>query len=74
VLRAKGILPPKPQKELELTHETLVDLVESTIQSSAGNQKKSLQDCETLEDLDELEDDFMDSHLLEYYLLSMCSW
>ena len=62
VLRAKGILPPK--KELELTHETLVDLVESTVHKHSQD-KKSLEDCETLEDLEELEDDFMDSHLLE---------
>jgi hypothetical protein len=43
-------------------------MVESTVQQASRHgdpPKKTLDDCETLEDLDELEDDYMDSHLLE---------
>ncbi|CAG0885031.1 unnamed protein product [Darwinula stevensoni] len=57
ILRAKGIIPPKP-KEKEVTEEDLVQLVETTIQQkSKGNEKKAPEEM-TMEELEEaLEED-----------------
>jgi len=55
VLRAKGIIPPKEEKEL--TEEDIVSMVESTIQQKS--QGKDLGDM-TLDELNENEDDIDD--------------
>lgn len=55
ILRAKGILPPKP-KEAEITEDDLLALAEESIKKLVGNAEKSVEDM-TLEELDELEDE-----------------
>jgi hypothetical protein len=62
ILRAKGILPPKP-KELEITEEEMIDMIEETIRAKSGVKK---MDDMTLDELDELEDD-EDEIVLERY-------
>jgi hypothetical protein len=62
ILRAKGILPPKP-KELEITEEEMIDMIEETIRAKSGVKK---MDDMTLDELDELEDD-EDEMVLERY-------
>lgn len=52
VLRAKGILPPKEEKEI--TEDDIVNLIESTIQNKT--QGKDLKDM-NLDELDEEEDE-----------------
>jgi len=61
VLRAKGILPPKP-KEAEVTEDDLIKMVEQTIKQKSG--KKDLEDLD-LDELDELEDEEEERILLQ---------
>ncbi|KAJ3087927.1 Phosducin-like protein 3 [Quaeritorhiza haematococci] len=61
VLRAKGILPPKPQQEAEITEDDLLDLVDKVIADKYG--EKPLEE-RTLEELDEVEDE-VDDRVLE---------
>eukprot|EP00092_Neocalanus_flemingeri_P029878 GFUD01032443.1.p1 GENE.GFUD01032443.1~~GFUD01032443.1.p1 ORF type:complete len:238 (+),score=80.40 GFUD01032443.1:288-1001(+) len=53
VLRAKGILPPKP-KEAEINEDDIVKMLEDTIKQKSG--RKDLEDMD-LDELDELEDE-----------------
>ncbi|CAF0795444.1 unnamed protein product [Brachionus calyciflorus] len=53
VLRAKGIIPPKP-KEAEITEEQIIDIVERTVQEKIN--KNYLED-KNIDELDELEDE-----------------
>ncbi|XP_028404293.1 phosducin-like protein 3 [Dendronephthya gigantea] len=65
VLRAKGILPPK-QKEVEISEDQIVNLVEDTISKRTGeNVVKNYEDM-TLDELDEFEDE-EDERVLEEY-------
>merc|ERR1712130_785482 len=61
VLRAKGILPPKP-KEAEVTEDDLVQMLEQTIKQKSG--KKDLDELD-LDELDELEDEEEERILLQ---------
>uniref|UniRef100_A0A6M2DJ77 Putative conserved phosducin-like protein n=1 Tax=Xenopsylla cheopis TaxID=163159 RepID=A0A6M2DJ77_XENCH len=62
VLRAKGIIPPK---EKEITEETIVDMLEKTIESKVNQNGKQLSEL-NLDELDELEDSEDEAVLLEY--------
>ena len=65
ILRAKGILPPK-QKEVEISEDQIVNLVEDTINKRTGeNVVKNYEDM-TLDELDEFEDE-EDERVLEEY-------
>ena len=65
VLRAKGILPPK-QKEVEISEDQIVNLVEQTVSKRTGeNVVKNYEDM-TLDELDEFEDEEDERVLLEY--------
>jgi len=61
VLRAKGILPPKP-KEAEINEDDLVQMLEDTIKQKSG--VKDLADMD-LDELDELEDEEEERILLQ---------
>jgi hypothetical protein len=61
VLRAKGILPPKP-KEAEVSEDDLVKMLEETIQAKSGVKKMEDMD---LDELDELEDEEEERILLQ---------
>lgn len=63
ILRSKGILPPKEEKEV--TEEQILDIVENTINEKTGLAQKDLEN-KTLDELDELEDDEDEAILLEY--------
>jgi len=63
ILRAKGILPPK--KEKEITEEDVINLVEQTVREKQNGEKKDMLDM-SLDELDELEDD-KDERILEEY-------
>merc|ERR1712121_220744 len=67
VLRAKGILPPKP-KEAEVTEDDLVQMLEQTIKQKSG--KKDLEDLD-LDELDELEDEEEERILLQMRMQRM---
>lgn len=62
VLRAKGILPPK--KEKEITEEDIIGMIESTIEEKQ-NHNQDLSKL-GLDELDELEDSEDEAVLLEY--------
>jgi len=62
VLRAKGILPPKP-KEAEVTEEQIQDMVDQAIRERT--EGKAAED-RTLDELDELEDE-LDERVFEEY-------
>ncbi|XP_055703973.1 viral IAP-associated factor homolog [Phlebotomus papatasi] len=64
VLRSKGILPPK-EKEAEITEDTIVSMLEQTIEQKAGGSGKKL-DQMNLDELDELEDSEDEAVLEEY--------
>jgi len=61
VLRAKGILPPKP-KEAEINEDDLVQMLEDTIKQKSG--VKDMADMD-LDELDELEDEEEERILLQ---------
>jgi len=61
ILRSKGILP---QKEAEITEESLVNMVEQAIEKKLSNEKQK-EDMD-LDELDELEDSEDEGVLLEY--------
>ncbi|XP_018331884.1 viral IAP-associated factor homolog [Agrilus planipennis] len=64
VLRSKGIIPPK--KEKEITEDEIVSIVEDTIkQKQVGDGKKDISELD-LDELDELEDSEDEAILLEY--------
>ncbi|XP_050429368.1 viral IAP-associated factor homolog [Adelges cooleyi] len=63
ILRAKGILPPK--KEKEITEDDVINLVEQTVREKQNGVKKDMGDM-SLDELDELEDD-EDERVLEEY-------
>lgn len=69
ILRAKGILPPKPDEDEPQEHdEALVKLVDDAIRARYGKEedmKKDLEACD-LDELDELEDEEDDRILEEY--------
>ena len=65
VLRAKGILPPK-QKELELSEDQIVDMVEQTISKRTGEKVVKNYEDMTLDELEEFEDE-EDERVLEDY-------
>ena len=67
VLRAKGILPPKP-KEAEVTEEDLIAMVEKTIKQKSG--QKDLDELD-LDELDELEDEEEERILLQMRMQRM---
>ncbi|XP_055535397.1 viral IAP-associated factor homolog [Wyeomyia smithii] len=62
VLRAKGIIPPK--KEKEITEDDIIGMIENTIEQRQ-NQNKDLSKM-GLDELDELEDSEDEAVLLEY--------
>ncbi|XP_055597348.1 viral IAP-associated factor homolog [Uranotaenia lowii] len=62
VLRAKGILPPK--KEKEITEDDIIGMIENTIEEKQ-NGSKDLSKLD-LDELDELEDSEDEAVLLEY--------
>jgi hypothetical protein len=64
ILRAKGILPPK-QEEPTISEDTVVQLVEDTVQQRIGQGSKAIEDM-TLDELDELEDEEDDRVLHQY--------
>lgn len=72
ILRAKGIIPPKPTKEIEVTEDELIQLVEQTVAEKTGANhtlfNKPLDECD-LDELKELEDEddplFNDDHVIE---------
>merc|ERR1711997_541954 len=61
VLRAEGILPPKP-KEAEINEDDLVQMLEDTIKQKSG--VKDMADMD-LDELDELEDEEEEKILLQ---------
>jgi hypothetical protein len=61
VLRAKGILPPKP-KEAEINEDDIVKMLEDTIKQKSGI--KDMADMD-LDELDELEDEEEEKILLQ---------
>ena len=61
VLRQHGILPPKP-KELEISEDDIVNMMESVIQSRTGQTL----DNKSLDEIDELEDDFDEAIVNEF--------
>lgn len=63
VLRAKGILPPKP-KEKEITEDDIIGMIENTIEQKQ-NHGKDLSKM-GLDELDELEDSEDEAVLLDY--------
>lgn len=82
MLRAKGILPPKP-KEAEITEDDIVNMLEQTIQQKSGRQSDSWlcfvlinerkiflegRDLQKLDldELDELEDSEDEAILIEF--------
>ena len=62
VLRAHGILPPKP-KEVEVTEEEIATLLDQAVQQRMHG--KAPED-RTLDELDELEDD-LDERVFEEF-------
>lgn len=62
-LRAKGILPPK--QEATIDEDTVLQMVEDTVQQKTGQASKPLEDM-TLDELDELEDE-EDERILQQY-------
>ena len=69
VLRAKGILPPK-QKELELSEDQFVDMVEEAITKRTGEKVVKNYEDMTLDELEEFEDE-EDERVLEDYRCSI---
>ena len=67
VLRAKGILPPK-QKEVEISEDQIVNLVEETVSKRTGEKVVKNYEDMTLDELDEFEDEEDERVLLEYRL------
>lgn len=65
VLRAKGILPPK-QKELEISEDQIVNLVEDAASKRTGEKVVKNYEDMSLDELDEFEDD-EDERVLEEY-------
>lgn len=65
VLRAKGILPPK-QKELELSEDQIVDMVEEAVTKRTGEKVVKNYEDMTLDELEEFEDE-EDERVLEDY-------
>ena len=67
ILRAKGILPQKPA-ELEISESDLIDMLEQTI---ADKTTGRTMDNMSLDELDELEDDFLveDEQIVQEYRL-----
>lgn len=63
VLRAKGILPPKP-KEKEITEDDIIGMIENTIEQKANGGKDMSK--MGLDELDELEDSEDEAILEEY--------
>ncbi|KAL9704461.1 hypothetical protein quinque_007979 [Culex quinquefasciatus] len=63
VLRAKGILPPKP-KEAEITEDDIIGMIENTIEQKANGGKDMSK--MGLDELDELEDSEDEAVLEEY--------
>ncbi|VVC25159.1 Hypothetical protein CINCED_3A015834 [Cinara cedri] len=63
ILRSKGILPPK--KEKEITEEDVINIVEQTVREKQNGNKKDMVDM-SLDELDELEDD-EDERILEEF-------
>ncbi|KAL1465308.1 hypothetical protein WDU94_004890 [Cyamophila willieti] len=63
ILRQKGIIPPK--KEKEITEEDIVNIVEQTVNQKCGKDGKAMEDM-NLSDLDELEDEEDERVLAEY--------
>ncbi|GAB0095725.1 Viral IAP-associated factor homolog [Sergentomyia squamirostris] len=65
VLRAKAIIPPR-EKEAEITEDTIVSMLEETIEKKVGGESgKKLEDM-NLDELDELEDSEDEAVLEEY--------
>lgn len=56
VLRAHGILPPKP-KELQVSEDDIVSMLEASI----ARRTETTLEGKTLDEIDELEDDFDDA-------------
>lgn len=69
VLRAKGILPPK-QKELELSEDQIVDMVEEAVTKRTGEKVVKNYEDMTLDELEEFEDE-EDERVLEDYRCSI---
>lgn len=65
VLRQKGILPPKEEKEKTFTEDEIVNIVESTVKDKLEGTQKALEDM-SLDELEELEDEEDERVLLEY--------
>ena len=65
VLRAKGILPPK-QKEVEISENQIVSLLEDTVSKRTGQKVVTNYDDMTLDELDEFEDEEEERVLAEY--------
>jgi hypothetical protein len=63
ILRSKGILPPK--KEKEITEEDVINIVEQTVREKQNGEKKDMVDM-SLDELDELEDDEEERVLEEF--------
>ena len=61
ILRKKGILPPKQEKEI--SEDEIVKLLEDTVKEKT--QGKAFEDM-TLDELEELEDEEDERVLLEY--------
>lgn len=64
VLRSKGILPSK-EKEAAIDEDTLVQMVEQTVQEKVEGGGKAYEDM-TLDELDEMEDEEDERILLQY--------
>lgn len=65
VLRAKGILPPK-QKELEVSEDQIVNLVEDAVSRKTGEKVVKNYEDMTLDELEEFEDEEEERVLAEY--------
>lgn len=63
ILRSKGILPPK--KEKEITEDDIVNMLETTIEEKQSKSGQKLDNL-TLDELDELEDEEDEKIMLEY--------
>eukprot|EP00047_Mylnosiga_fluctuans_P003915 m.231662 g.231662 ORF g.231662 m.231662 type:complete len:434 (-) comp12249_c0_seq1:117-1418(-) len=68
ILRAKGILPPKPKSEAEITEEQLIALAEEAAQRVIAKTETGEKDIEdlSLDELDELEDEETERIAQEY--------
>ncbi|CAB3385629.1 Hypothetical predicted protein [Cloeon dipterum] len=63
ILRSKGIIPPK--KEKEVTEDQIVDILEQAVAEKTGNVAQNMNAL-TLDELDELEDDEDEAVILAY--------